>query len=53
LFVVPVWLRDQLRSRVPKLLDVCVAVQLVLDVHRRLRACSGVSMRFVVRLQFV
>ena len=36
-----------------KLFVVCVAVQLVLDVHRRLRTCSDVSVRFVVRLQFV
>jgi hypothetical protein len=38
---------------VPKLLDVCVAMQFVFDVHRWLRACSGVPLRFVMRLQFV
>jgi hypothetical protein len=55
LLIVPVRLRRKLRSRerLPelfKLLDMCVAMQLVFDVHRRLRACSGVPVRFVVRV---
>jgi hypothetical protein len=58
LLIVSVRLRRKLRSRerlleLFKLLDMCVAMQLVFDVHRRLRTCSGVPVRFVMRMQFV
>jgi hypothetical protein len=58
LLVVPVRLRRRLRTgervlELFKLFAVCIAVQLVLDVHRRLRTCSGVPVWFVVRVQFV
>jgi hypothetical protein len=36
-----------------KLFVVCVAVQLVFDLYRWIRTCSGVPVWFVVRVQFV
>jgi hypothetical protein len=55
LLIVSVRLRRRLRPRqrvleLFKLFVVCIAVQLVLDVHRRLRTCSDVPVRFVVRV---